>query len=1021
MKKMYTRTIVREIKQSLGRFAAIIAIVALGVGFLVGILSSTPDMKASADQYYSKNVMSDFDIKGTMGLTEDDISALRQVSQTDKIMPAYVTDALMSSTDSELLTGRIYGLDLDSQTVNKLTLVKGRLPDASDECVIESPNASMAQLTVGDTLTLSKDNDNLQDTYTQRRFKIVGIVDSPYYFCSAKEPSSVGNGRVGAVLYTKEQAYKLETYTDLFVTIKAPAAAFSEEYDSQIEQITKEIEAVADTRSQARYQEIKDEAEKKINKAKRKLETEKEKTQRELRKAQQELEDGQKELAHGESQLNEAKAQLKTGKKQLKDAKKQLASGKSQLKAGRKKLNASKAKLDKGKDAVEQAKAAQSAGMTLSQEVLAQIESYEKGLAAWKQGTKKLDKEEKKLAKAQNQIRANEKKLIKAQKEITANEKKLDTARAQLKSGQADYEEGKKTADAEFTKAEKKIEKSQDKIDDIQEPEWYILDRNSNVSYARYQVDVEKVAAVATVFPVFFFLVAALVSLTTMTRMVEEERIQIGTLKALGYRRGTIMSKYLIYCGAATALGCLIGLAAGFQLLPTVIYKAYASQYDLPALTLQFHYPYAFISCGLEILCTLGATWIACSRTLKEKPANLMVPRAPKAGKRILLEKVTFIWKRLSFSYKATARNIFRYKKHLFMTIVGIAGCTALMVAGFGMRDSMSDIVKTQYTDLFQYDAHIELAEDKTDTNLQDFLSQKEHIKIASINGEVTGKKNKEKVSTTIYLPQDNQLFTQFVSLRSRTSGSAVPFQDQSAVMTEKMADVLKLSVGDTFTLTNADDNAAQFTLTGITENYVGCYLYMDPSLYTSKLGDFDYNGYLVKSGITSLAQQDQTAQSLQDGNYVSSIEFTSQSQESYESMLSSINVIVYILILCAGALAVVVLYNLTNININERSKELATLRVLGYYQNEVARYIFREIGLLSILGTAVGLLAGWALHHYVIVTAESVDMMMGRSVSPLSYLLAAVITLAFSALVDFLMTFKLRQIKMAESMKAVD
>lgn len=1019
---MYTRTTIREIRHSIGRFTAIIAIVALGVGFLVGLLSTTPDMKASMDAWYDKQSMYDFNIKSTMGLTEGDVSAVSAVSSVSRVSPAKVTDALMSTSDGDLLTARLYGMELSAKDgINTLTLLEGRLPQSPDECVIENPNTYMADLSVGDTLTLSDDNEDIEDTYAQKTFTITGIADSPVYYCNFREPSTAGAGYTDVILYTEDSAYALEAYTDLFLTVKNSADAFTDEYDEQIDPISDDLETLAETRTQIRYAEIQEEAQDEIDKAKRELKREKQKAEKELADAKEDLDQAQEELDQGAAQLNTAKEQLRGGKAELAEGKKQLKEGKKQVKQAREELDASKEQLDASKDAVEEAKAAQEAGYPLPEEVLAQIEAYDQGLAAWEKGSAQLEKQSRKLEKSEKKIAASEKKLKTAEKEIAENEAKLKEGQAELASGRAEYEDGKQEAEAEFQKAEKKIREAEREIADLEEPEWYVLDRDSNVSYARYKIDVEKVGDIATVFPIFFFLVAALVSLTTMTRMVEEERIQIGTLKALGYRRITIMSKYLIYCGGAAFLGCAVGLAAGFKLLPAVIYEAYASQYALPDLVLQFSWPYALISCGLEILCTVGATWLACNHTLREKPASLMVARAPKAGKRILLEQVGFIWKHLSFTYKATARNVFRYKKHLFMTVIGIAGCTALMVAGFGMQDSMSHMITSQYSSLLKYDIKIELSEDKSDAVLEGFLSGKDSLKICSLSGEASDRGKDQTISTTICIPEDPSAMDRFISLRERKSQETVPFGSDSVVMTEKLAADLGLSPGDTFVLTNADDTSAEFVLTGITENYLGCYLYMDPALYTDAFGSFDYNGYYLKSGITGADKQEAVSRHLQDSEYVASCEFTSQARESYEGTLSSINMIVYVLILCAGALAVVVLYNLTNININERSRELATLRVLGYHHREVAGYIFREIGLLSILGTIAGLGAGWCLHRYVVVTAESVDFMMGREISPLSYLLAAVLTLVFSVLVDVIMLFKLRKIEMVESMKAVD
>lgn len=1021
MKKMYTRTILREIRHSIGRFAAIIAIVALGVGFLMGLLSSTPDMKATADSYYRNHAMSDFDIKSTMGLTSDDADALASLPQVDQVMPGRVTDALMTSQAGERLTGRIYGLDLSSLNINKLTLKEGRMPQDASECVIESPNSYMSPLSVGDILTLSPDNKNRNNTYTQESFTIVGIVDSPFYFCNSKEPASTGNGRAGAVLYTDSSAYRLDTYTDIFMTIHYDGSSFSDEYQQQIDTVYEAIENCSVSRIKIRYDEILQEAREKLSDAREKLKKEKETARKELAEAEKDLSQGEKELADGRAELEKAKKQVSQGEKELKKGQKQLKSGQKQLQEGRAQLDASKEQLDASKDSVEEAKSAQAAGITLAPEVLAQIQAYDQGLATWEKGSAHLDKQEKKLAASQKQLQSSKKQLQSAHRQISQNEKKLADAAQQLKQGRIQYENAKKEAETQFAKAEKKIKKNEDKLKDIKKPEWYILDRNSNVSYARYKVDAEKVAAVATVFPVFFFLVAALVCLTTMTRMVEEERIQIGTLKALGYRRSTIMSKYLIYCGSATVIGCILGLLLGFYFLPSAIYHAYASMYQLPELIVQFNWPYAVLSCGLEILCTLGATWFSCTRTLQEKPAALMVPRAPKAGKRILLEHMGIIWKKLSFSYKATARNIFRYKKHLIMTVVSIAGCTALMVAGFGMQDSMSKIVDSQYTDILKFDMRIELSEDKTDSVLETFLDGKKYVKVQTMNGEVRGTKNKEVINATITVPENSKSFKDFVDLHTRKNRETLSLERESVIMTEKMADFLELSTGDTFTVTDSNDISCHLTLAGITENYAGCMVYMDKELYEDSFDHVEYNGYLLKSHISGLKAQDHTAAKLQDSDYVSSVEFTSQSQESYETMLSSINMIVYILILCAGILAVVVLYNLTNININERSRELATLRVLGYHHSEVARYILREIGILSVLGTLAGLIAGRALHYYVVVIAETADMMMGRDIQLSSYILAAVLTLVFSAFVDFLMTFKLRRIPMVESMKAVD
>lgn len=1017
MSKTYNRTITREIRGSLGRFTAIIAIVALGVGFLVGILSSTPDMKATADNYYHQQAMSDYDIKSTMGLTEDDVEALSQMEEVAEVMPARVMDMLVE-TNGESISGRIYGLNLNQLTINKLQLRKGRMPENEAECVIENPNSQMKDIAIGDTITVSDDNDDVSETFAQTEFKVVGIVDSPYYFCNNREPSTVGTGRADVILYTYEDAYKTEVYTDIFLITNTTAAAFTDQYDEDIDAVTEKIEALSETRIAARHDEIMEDAKAELQDAKDTLTEEKAKAEAEFADAEAQLEKGQKEYDKGKSQLDKAKSDLEDGRKQVKAGKAQLESGKEQLAAAQAQLDQSKAQLDAVKADVDAAKEAQAAGYHLTEEALQQIAAYDQGLAQWEKGSKQLQEQSAELAASEKTLNATEKQLDEADKTIAANEAKLKKAAREMADGKAELADGKATAAEEFAKAEAEIADAEQEIADLEEPEWYILDRNSNVSYARYSVDVEKVASIATVFPLFFFLISALVALTTMTRMIEEERIQIGTLKALGYQRRTIMSKYLIYCGVATVIGCIIGLLVGFGLLPSLIFMAYGEQYDLPALELELNAGYALLSCGLEVLCTLGVTWFACRQTLKEKPSQLMVPRAPKAGKRILLERISFLWNRMSFSYKSTARNIFRYKKHLFMTIIGVAGCTALMLAAFGLQDSLTNLVKTQFDDIFKYDMRIELTEDKSDKVLTEFLEDREVLQCMEKSVDLESDESTEQISATLYVPEDSAALTDFIVLRDLKSGDSLTFDEGSAVIGNKSAELLDVSVGDTITVKDSDGASTSVTVTGITENYAGAYIYMGAAAYED---DPEYNCFLLDSGITGQENQDETSKLLQESKYVSSVEFTSQSKETYENILDSVSLLVWVLIVFSGMLAAVVLYNLTNININERIRELAALRVLGYHHKEVAAYIFREISVLSILGTLLGLVLGKILHYYIAVVAESADMVFGKDITTGSFLMAAAFTLLFSVLVDFIMSFKLRKIPMAESMKAID
>lgn len=1001
MGKTYYTSIRREIRKSTGGFVAIVAIITLGVGFLVGVFSATPDMKYTMNRYYNENRTADIDVKSTMGLTNNDLSAITALDNVDHVMPAFVTDTLVTTSDKQTLVSRIYGLPLDqndsSDFINRLTLIKGRMPRSDSECVIQKPAGYLSDIPIGTILTVSgqnADDKNVGDIYRTTVYMVVGIVTNPTYFSVNREPSTVGNGRLGAILYVNKSCYALSTYTDFYITVRGSAEldAFSDGYKKDIADVVTTIKAASEERIILRYNDIVGEATRKLNKAKSGYADTRAKVNAELAGALQKLKDGRAEIKGNEAKLAGA------GQK--------LADGARTIAAARRTLAGSKAQLDAAKEGVEQAKAALAAGATLPAEALAKIAAYDAGVARYNSGTGLLDRQE-------TELRAS-------RAEIFDGEAKLAKAKEELADGEATYKRARFQAGRKFTEADQKIADAEKNIASIEKPKWYVLDRNSNVSYATYKVDVQKVTDVARVFPIFFFLVAALVSLTTMTRMVEEDRPLIGTLKALGYSSGAITYRYLVYCGLATVIGCVVGVLGGFRLLPSVINRAYATLYDLPPLMTRFNPVLAAVSCLLEIPCTIGATLAVCRRTLKEKPALLVLPRVPKAGQRILLEKIGFLWKRLPFSYKATARNVFRYKRHLFMTVIGIAGCTALILTGLGLKDSMSNVANTQFKDILLYDLKIETTRDASSSRtLNNLLAGENHLLLYSETG--TMKNGAATVSTTVYVPKTAAALGEFIHLQNRTSGEPIAFTNASVVITGKMADVLGIRVGDVVVLENARDQQGRFTVTGLTENYLGSYAYINAAAYRKAYGDFGNNTILVKSGITDTRAQDRMITDLLQSNLVSTAEFNAQTKTSYDNLLRSMNYIVLILIAAAGSLAVTVLYNLTNINIEERTKELATLRVLGYRHGEVANYVFRETAILSVLGVAAGLVLGVALHRYVVVSAETTDLVLSRAISPWSYVLAAALTLAFTGVVDALMTTKLRRIRMVESMKAVD
>lgn len=535
------------------------------------------------------------------------------------------------------------------------------------------------------------------------------------------------------------------------------------------------------------------------------------------------------------------------------------------------------------------------------------------------------------------------------------------------------------------------------------------LTREQNASYVSFEQNAEKVDAVVGIFPAFFFLVAALVALTTMTRMVEEERQQIGTLKALGYSKARILSRYLFYCLSAGVLGCVAGALMGFALLPAAIYNAYNFLFHLPPLIIQFNLPYVLISSAAALIAVTAATLWAALTALREKPASLMRPRAPKPGKKVLPERIPFLWKRLSFSRKSTVRNLFRYKRHALMTIVGVGGCTALILTGFGMLDSISRITDIQFGELSAYDLRLGVTDFASDAlNEQPILS---YAAVRSVSGIVSA--DGESVTLETIIVDDSETFSQFVTLRTRKKHTPLSIDGDSAVLTEKAAQLIGVKSGDSVKLVMSDGAKMNVTLTGIAETYAGSALY---------LGD----GYSLGANNTALcktnlsqSEYDDAITALLGAGGIASAEFTAQTAESYDLLIRGVKMIVTLLIVCAGALAVIVLYNLININVQERQRELATLKVLGYYPREVAWYVFRETAILTVVGLLVGFCLGLGLHAFMVNIAESAEMMMTRTIMPLSYLWSTLLTFAFSALVDFVLFFRIRKISMTESLKS--
>ena len=748
-------------------------------------------------------------------------------------------------------------------------------------------------------------------------------------------------------------------------------------------------------------------------------------TRAELESSLGQINEGFSQIKEQEETLSRTEAQLNEGQEELDKGKKELETKKAELSAAKEEIAANQATLDDGQSQLDSARAQLSSGRQQLEEKQAQLNA----------GQAEIQANTEKLTSSQAELDANEQKLLDGEKEIRENEQKLkdakkdlEDAKKKLSDGKKEYQDGKKEADDKIAEAQQKIEDAQKEVDDIETPEWIVTDRNDLPEYSDFGDNAERLKNIGKVFPMIFFLVAALISLTTMTRMVEEQRTQIGTMKALGYGKASIASKYLSCAFLATVGGSIAGVLFGEKVLPFIIIQAYGIMYWNIGDHMQLDYElqYALIASGAAVICTMGATLFSCAKTLAETPASLMRPPAPKEGKRILIERISFIWKHLSFSWKSSMRNLFRYKKRLFMTIFGIAGSMGLMLVGFGLYDSIMDIAILQYDQIQHYDAMVINDEDATDSQEKDLLkfldgnSEIDHYTRVQLT-KMTAPKEKGSVSIYVYVPENTENFKEDVTLRDRKSHEQYELTDDGAVICEKTASLIGVKAGDKITL-EKDNRKYKVKITAVTENYMGHYVYMTPSCYEKTFGEkpeYSSTVYTMKEDAES--DLETLGNAILKYPAALSISYTSSTAGQVERMLGSLGAVIWVLIISAGMLAFVVLYNLNNINITERQRELATLKVLGFYDGEVSQYVFRENILLSFIGILAGAVFGIFLHRYVITTVEVDAVMFGRNIKPISFVYSGLITFGFSMFVNMVMHFKLKKINMVESLKSVE
>ncbi len=1031
----------REVFKTIGRFISILAIVSLGVGLFSGLKVTKNAMIDTADAYLREYAMYDEKVMTTIGIDESEVSAIAAMDGVSAAEGSVSMDVLAT-----LDSGASYVLAVHSITndVNRPKVTSGRMPVADNECLGDA--RMLPKSAIGTRFYVSDQNDQKTiDAFTHDAYTIVGLTDSTTYLNMERGTSKLAGGKITAFVYLPAGGLQTEYFTELYVKFSdATGKVFTDAYDDAVTSMEVPLKAKMELLADARYSDIVSDAQAEIDDAEQSYQegldeynTEKAKAEQELSDAADKLADAKKKIDDGwsaihdnEAALSDAQTQYENGlagyNQGLSDYQVARTDAFNQLDASQATLDTQRAQLNTALDAA--TLAGDTAQITYLQGQLAALDIAQGQLDAQRQTTTQLfDGTLAQLNASKAQLDAAKQQIDDGKTALSQGKDALKSAEEQYKDGYADYLDGKAEADEKLADAAKELDDGRKKIDDAQvelnklkPPSVYLLNRETNAGYVNFENDSSIVNGISKVFPVFFFLVAALVTMTTMTRMVEEQRTQIGTLKALGYGGTTIAWKYISYAGGAALVGGLIGFFGGSWLFPWVIWQAYGMLYGFAPILYTLDWSLFALAMTVTLICSAGVTLLTCRAELRLMPAELMRPKAPKEGKRVFLERIGFLWKRLGFMVKISLRNVFRYTKRLIMMVLGIGGCTALLVTGFGIRDSIANIAADQFDNIMTYDIAIVFDEPKNEAQQATFAEDTKDILASSVFvcTDTLSAYTKEGLKDVNVIATGDPNISKLIDMH--IDGQQLDFPpDGSVAISDKLARISGISVGDSIRVKVDDTHEANLTVSAVFENYVYHYMLMTPATYESTFGKTcEYEAALADSAIED---QHSVAATIMDEHGAANVSVTTDIQDRVNSMMQSLNLVIFVIIICAGALAFVVLFNLSNINITERIREIATIKVLGFYAPEVGAYVFRENLVLTLLGALVGVPLGIWLHGFV-MGQLSFDMVSFHVViKPLSYILSVVMTFLFAFGVDLVMRPRLAKINMVESLKAIE
>ena len=1104
MNETRKKDILRLIRNTKGRFFSLVAIIIIGVAFFVGVAGSSYIMGKNVDRYVDDTNLKDITVYSNYGFDEEDVDAISQMSKVYKAEGAKFADVLATSQDTSKVT-RVHGYDENAE-INQFVLKEGRLPKNSHEVLAEKGTAMANNFSIGDKITFSRPDGDIEDYLNVTKVTVVGLVDTPLYINETKETSTLSNQYIATYLYVPMDAFSMDYFTEINVLTKKGKSmyAFSDAYESYNAEVKEDIQDLGIVQSKHRRDAI-------IEKAKEAYQEGYEAYKDALREYNEGITKAEDKIQSGEEQLESGKEQLSAGKQTLAESQStlnsEISANRAMLDEKQAQLNAAKAQLEEGKatldanaDDVENARSTINLYDTLGaidtklegktdedlsddedyqqmletlkriigfvdpdieitddmlvsqirgiiakakteieeqvykesemtiEELRDTIRQYDEGLEQYNQGMIQI-------ATGQAQIDAGYQQLESTQassqsqidagwKELQENESKITSSQQELEDGKNELNDQKISGKKQLNEAKEKLDKAKQDIEDLEKAKWTVLDRTQHYGMTTYSSTVDQMAAIGNIFPVFFFLVAALVCLTTMTRMIDEERGQIGILRALGYSQFQCASKYLIYALSATCIGCVIGSVLGILTFPKIIYESWKMLYIEPDMKMFVPW-HLILEATLSFLLVMGlTTYSVCHKSMKEVPSQLLRPASPKLGKSSFIEHIGILWNHISFTWKVTIRNLLRYKRRLIMTVIGVGGCTALMVIGFGIRDSINQMVKLQFTDITHYDGYAKIADTVSETDEEDILQEVKNdsdvesvISAISYAGKISFNEQEETALTQVF--EDNAQIQQLYTLRTRKGHTPISIDEQGVVISEKLSEDLGVQIGDYVTVESKYGIRKDVKVTAITEMYIQHYIFMTEdtyaSLYTTSI---EPDTMFIKTTVKdSSALQKELAQD----ERVEAINFYDVTLENFNNMVKTLDYIIVVLIISSLALAFVVLGNLMNINISERQREIATLKVLGFRKREVQSYVYKENNVLTVLGAFAGLPLGIAIHHWIMKELQFSYVMYGVDVMPASLAISVVLTTVFGILINQLMKKKLAAIEMVESLKSVE